>query len=299
MKMKNISRRGFLTGTAGVVGAGATVPLANLVSAEETNDNALYNEISEGFLHFTTRQYESKEEKLVTGYDNVKETHITPHTVERLYVSDKNPILLVDAKNRIIEIQQKMSGKTLYSILHNLWKVSNIAITQEFPMIAITNQQFEFSNEWEIKRSSLLRNCGFIQKNHKYANIVWLNNHYYKDIETTLYRGYYGFDLPVAKWNPAEPHHEYNQDLFNRQAIIEIDKHIRGYYLRHKLINREQYTPTQIKYLGLEYPIEEDVDFNSIGVNFKDARPHPYYILYQQASVSKIVNANYMNFFRQ
>jgi hypothetical protein len=37
-------------------------------------------------------------------------------------------------------------------------------------------------------------------------------------------------------------------------------------------------------------------EINSIGVNFKDARPHPYYILYQQASVSKIVNANYMNF---
>lgn len=76
-----------------------------------------------------------------------------------------------------------VTGQCLYSFLKEQWKTDNNLIKYSFPMLSITNEQFEFSDGWapaDDPTRKLIRTAGWAEVNvagavkRKYAGIVSL-----------------------------------------------------------------------------------------------------------------------------
>lgn len=102
--------------------------------------------------------------------------------------------IVVDVANKKIEIQKSgnltddgVTGQALYSKLKEIWKTDTTAIKYDFPMEAITPEQFEFIKGWELYQSTtdstnsasenLIRDAGFLYRD--------VNN-----IETAYFMGF-------------------------------------------------------------------------------------------------------------
>lgn len=61
-----------------------------------------------------------------------------------------------------------VTGQALYSKLKEIWKAEPLAIPYDFPMEAITPEQFEFIKDWELAAAgsvNLIRDAGFAYRN--------------------------------------------------------------------------------------------------------------------------------------
>lgn len=108
-------------------------------------------------------------------------------------VATANPIT-IDATNKTIQLNvgkgpltiEGITGQCLYSFLKQTWKNDATLIAYPFPMLSITNEQFEFINGWlpavDATRK-LIRNAGWAEYGtsgaaitRKYAGIVTLGS---------------------------------------------------------------------------------------------------------------------------
>lgn len=105
-----------------------------------------------------------------------------------------------------------VSGQALYSALKLLWKNNSTYIKFPFPMEAITPEEFEFINGWQLANNitrKALRTCGFVERDaagaivHTYAGVVSLGSlgatdqPYYQQISTTSAPINFSFQGPV------------------------------------------------------------------------------------------------------
>lgn len=105
-----------------------------------------------------------------------------------------------------------VTGQALYSALKLLWKNNATYIKFPFPMEAITPEQFEFINGWNLANNvtrKALRTCGFVERNaagaiiRTYAGVVSLGSlgatdqPYYQQVSTTGAPVNFSFQGPV------------------------------------------------------------------------------------------------------
>jgi len=92
-------------------------------------------------------------------------------TYELALVASGTDNIVVDTAAKLIEINtgvslsdDGLSGQALYSKLKEIWKLEPLAIPYDFPMEAITPEQFEFREGWElsdVNSVNLIRDAGF------------------------------------------------------------------------------------------------------------------------------------------
>jgi hypothetical protein len=105
-----------------------------------------------------------------------------------------------------------VTGQALYSALKLLWKNNATYIKFPFPMEAITPEEFEFINGWQLANNitrKSLRTCGFVERDasgvivRTYAGIVSLGSlgatdqPYYQQVSTTGAPVNFSFQGPV------------------------------------------------------------------------------------------------------
>lgn len=105
-----------------------------------------------------------------------------------------------------------VTGQALYSALKLLWKNNSTYIKFPFPMEAITPEEFEFINGWQLANNvsrKALRTCGFVERNaanaivRTYAGVVSLGSlgatdqPYYQQTNATAAPVNFSFQGPV------------------------------------------------------------------------------------------------------
>ena len=93
-------------------------------------------------------------ERFLYGSESKKEFTITR--------DELNVWFYLDTKT--IWIHEPMSAQALYSYFKEVWRLHNKLTMREFPMVAITPEQFEVVDGWNIEGLDNLRECGIAHK---------------------------------------------------------------------------------------------------------------------------------------
>ena len=110
---------------------------------------------------------------------------------------------LIEINTGVLVSDDGVTGQALYSILKEIWKNEALAIPYDFPMEAITPEQFEFIKGWELASTgsvNLIRDAGFL----------------YRDSGGTSVAEYMGFDSVFALNNNAQASGD--------QVVIELNE---------------------------------------------------------------------------
>ena len=175
-----------------------------------------------------------------------------------------------------------VTGQTLYSFFKEEWNQDALLIAFDFPMIAITPEQFEFIDDWVLiddTSRNLLRACGWRELNEakdvlrEYAGVVSLGN-----IDSTD-TAYYAFSSQVAKNDFAFPGpvnqgvqtfgDALNGDIDYRNEVLTVFIRTQG-----KLYGTQSTTDigvSGLSYIVYRFPLSESTDLKVIGAGFSDS----------------------------
>lgn len=79
---------------------------------------------------------------------------------DEVYIDADNKVFYFKAAGNFTNAGTGVTGQALYSFFKDAWKTSTFLPQYEFPMLSITNEQFEFINGWKIDDTQTLSQTG-------------------------------------------------------------------------------------------------------------------------------------------